>query len=285
MTPAGSLVVIGAGGFLGRHVVRAATARGLDVVPVGRPQGQLLDPALHGLLRRRGAVVVDAAGRTSGDREQLWDANVVRLRRLAEAALDAGAPLLTIGSAAEYGPPQSERVGESHPTQPVSDYGASKLAATQAVGEYVAGGLAATVARVFNVVAPDRADEDPASQFARAVRNLPTSGGVVRARDSSLVRDLMGADAVAELLLDLARHVGEAPVVNVCTGRGVRWSELIAAMAAVRGVQVRIEDTAPGGIARVVGDPHLLHRLVGRREPPPVAELARDALGRSALGG
>lgn len=270
------LVVVGAGGFLGRHVVRAAAALGLDVVPVGRPEQQPVP--LRGLLRR-GTVVIDAAGRTSGDREQLWEANVVRLRRLAEVALEAGAALLTIGSAAEYGDPPAERVRESDPAEPVSDYGASKLAATQVVGELAAAGLTATVARVFNVVAADRAGRDPASEFARAVRELPPSGGVVRAWDSSLVRDLMSVDAAAGLLLDLAAHVGEVPVVNVCTGRGVRWADLIEAMAAARGVPVTIEDTAPGGIARVVGDPQLLHRLVGRREPPSLGALARAALG------
>ncbi|KQX62882.1 NAD(P)-dependent oxidoreductase [Angustibacter sp. Root456] len=272
----GPLVVVGAGGFLGRHIAAAATARGLDVVPVGRPEQQ---PVRLRRLLRRGTVVIDAAGRTSGDREQLWDANVVRLRRLADIALEAQAALLTIGSAAEYGDPPGERVRESDPAVPVSDYGASKLAGTQAVGELVAAGLTATVARVFNVVAADRAGRDPASEFAKVVRELPSSGGVVRAWDSSLVRDLMGVDAAAELLLDLAAHVGEVPLVNVCTGRGVRWAELIDAMAAARGVPVTIEDTVPGGIQRVVGDPQLLHRLVGRREPPSLDELARAALG------
>jgi UDP-glucose 4-epimerase len=128
--------------------------------------------------------------------------------------------------------------------------------------------------RIFNLVGANRRGVDPISDFAREVSSLPGSGGVVHPYDSSLVRDLIGLDEAADIVLDLCEHVGEAPLVNLCSGLGVTFRNLIMAMAEVRGVPVRIEDTSPGGIPRVVGDPRLLHHLVGVREPQTVRELA-----------
>jgi hypothetical protein len=49
-------------------------------------------------------------------------------------------------------------------------------------------------------------------------------------------------------------------------------------MGEVRGVPVRVDDTNPGGIPKVVGDPRLLFELVGVREPQTLRELAALAL-------
>jgi len=58
----------------------------------------------------------------------------------------------------------------------------------------------------------------------------------------------------------------------------VSFRDLIEAMAEVRGVPVQVDDASPGGIPRVVGDPRLLFRLVGVREPQTVLELAALAI-------
>jgi nucleoside-diphosphate-sugar epimerase len=279
------VVVVGATGWMGRRLVARAGERGLLGAAVSR-QGDVvgswpshpLDDLVK-LATRPGAVVLNAAGATSGDETTLHQANVELVERLAGTCKEVGARLVTLGSAAEYGAPIGLLTAESDEAQPTSPYGRSKLAATQTVLRHVNAGLCATVIRMFNLVGADRPGVDPISDFARAVNALPTSGGAVHPYDSSLVRDLTGLDQAADLVLDLCQHVGEAPVVNLCSGRGVSFHDLIEAMAAVRGVPVRIEDTSPGGIPRVVGDPRLLFRLVGVREPQTVSELAALALG------
>jgi len=224
-------------------------------------------------------VVVNAAGATSGDESTLHQANVEFVERLAGTCKEVGAGLVTLGSAAEYGAPVGLLTAESDQPQPTSPYGRSKLAATHVVLRHIEVGLRATVIRMFNLVGADRPGVDPISDFARAVNALPASGGAIHPYDSSLVRDLTGLDRAADLVLDLCEHVGEAAAVNLCSGRGVSFRDLIEAMAAVRGVPIRVEDTSPGGIPRVVGDPRLLFRLVGVREPQTVSELAALALG------
>ena len=139
-------------------------------------------------------------------------------------------------------------------------------------------GLEVTVARPFNVLGPGQSDQTPAGEFARAVRAL-SGPGELRVRDSSLIRDFVSLGWVASVVLALARVRSWSPVVNLCSGRGVSFAELIEAMAVVHGVApVRIVDTAPGGLPRVVGDPTLLQSLVGEQQPEGIADLARTAL-------
>ena len=274
------VVVVGATGWVGRRVVARAQERGLLGAAVSRrgdPGGPwhghpLTD--LAKLAKRPGAMVVNAAGATQGEWTTLYRANVELVEHLARTCEEAGAGLVTLGSAAEYGAPIGPLFVESDPPGPTSSYGRSKLAATEVVLGHVDAGLRAMVVRMFNLVGADRPGVDPISDFAREVNSLPASGGVVHPFDSSLVRDLMGLDRAADTVLDLCEHVGEAPVVNLCSGRGVRFRDLIKVMADVRGVPVRIEDTSPGGIPTVVGDTRLLFRLVGVREPQTVRELA-----------
>lgn len=279
------VVVVGATGWVGRRLVAQAEQRGLTGAAVSRqgsdagrwPSHRLGD--LDKLARRPGAIVVNAAGATRGDWATLHRANVELVELLARTCREVGAGLVTLGSAAEYGAPVSPLVAESDPPHPTSPYGRSKLAATLSVLGHVEAGLCATVVRMFNLVGSGRPGVDPVSDFARAVNALSASGGTVHPYDSSLVRDLIGVDRAAEIVLDLCEHVGEAPVVNLCSGQGVMFRDLIEAMAEVRGVPVRVDDTNPGGIPKVVGDPRLLFQLVGAREPQTVRELAALALG------
>lgn len=279
------VVVVGANGWIGRRLVARAQGRGLLGAAVSR-QGDVVGPwpshpldDLVKLATRPGAVVLNAAGATSGGQTILHQANVALVERLAGTCMEVGTGLVTLGSAAEYGAPIGLLTAESDHPQPTGPYGRTKLTATHVVLRHIEVGLRATVIRMFNLVGAGRPGVDPISDFARAVSALPASGGTIYPYDSSLVRDFTGLDRAADLVLDLCQHVGEAPVVNLCSGRGASFRDLIEAMAAVRGVSVRIEDTTPGGIPRVVGDPGLLFRLVGVREPQTVSELAALALG------
>ena len=278
--PSGPLVVAGATGWLGGTVVAVARERGLDVRPLHR------DEPVEGLLSAPGTVLLIATG--AGDKSdpgQLHQAHVAVPQRLARAALDQGAAVLALGSAAEYGVPQRPTVGEDHPELPVGAYGSSKLEGTLALRALAEQGLLLTVARVFNVLGPGRRDGDPVQDFARAVQALPDAGGTVEAWDSTLERDVAPVTWVGERLVDLAGVVGAEPTVNVCTGHATRFRDLIEAMGRVRGVPLQVRDVRPGGLPRVVGDPGLLHRLVGTPPVPHLDELAELALRASAEPG
>src|SRR4051794_8654276 len=104
------VLVMGAGGFLGAHTVRALTAAGATAIPAP-PRARLdlatADPAaLTRLLREvRPDAVVNAAGRIGGSPEELESGNTEVVRRLlaASAATVPGLRFVHLGSLAEYG--------------------------------------------------------------------------------------------------------------------------------------------------------------------------------------
>ena len=112
------LMVIGASGFLGRHVWHQARAAGMEVVTAGRsplpgsPRHRPADLAGEDPARIASMLaevapgaVVNCAGTTSGAPGTLAVANVNGTYTLVTAMLQAGLParLVHLGSAAEYG--------------------------------------------------------------------------------------------------------------------------------------------------------------------------------------
>ncbi len=224
------------------------------------------------------AVVVNCVGRTSGTLAQLKAANTDHARNLAVFCLRRGVRLIHLGSAAEYGTANVDLITETTATNPGSDYGRTKLAGTHELLRAADEGLEVVVARPFNILGVGQPPNTPPADFAAAVAALPPGGGTVWVRDSSLVRDFMGLTRVALHLLTLARAPELPRLVNVCSGRGVSFGDLVRALAAARDVEVTVVDTAPGGVPRAVGDPTALHRLVGAQAPEHLLNLARAVL-------
>ncbi len=287
MTERVRLVIAGATGWIGGAVRAAASSRGIPTVALsarlaasGAPDTATFAD-LPGLIEDGNTVVINAVGRTVGTSSDLAFANVEVCRLLAQACLRAGAGLLSVGSAAEYGQTTSQRLSETDVEQPTDEYGRSKLAATELVRQMRGDGLRASVARVFNVVGSGRPGVSPITDFAAGVQALSGAGGTVTARDSSLVRDLSSIEWVADRLVDLVGTVGVFDTVNVCSGRATSYRQVIQAMAQVRGLQVRVVDSSPGGIKRVVGDPTRLHSLLPDLPTETLTDLAAAALSSS----
>ncbi|HTY72694.1 MAG TPA: NAD-dependent epimerase/dehydratase family protein [Actinomycetes bacterium] len=281
----GATMVIGGTGWIGRELAAQAARRGPVVIGSRRPASpgtvrvtsqDQLERTLHDHDVR---LVVSCAGLIAGDEAALHAANSALPDLVGRACLARSVPLVHVGSAAEYGVPVRTLVAETDPTSPVSSYGTSKLAGTQALLDLSERGLDVVVARVFNVVGPDQPRTTPTGEFVEAVRALPDADGVVTVRDASLVRDFVGLRWVAHALLALGEVEDPPHVVNVCSGVGHSFHDVITALADHRGVPVTIQSTSPGGIPRVVGDPSLLRRLVAGLPAESLEDLAEQMLG------
>ncbi|OWV04536.1 NarL family transcriptional regulator [Micromonospora wenchangensis] len=248
------VLLLGAGGFLGRHI-HAALA---DHTTVRAPSRARCDPARMELpeltalvARERPDVVVSAAGRIVGSGYDFVQAHVVTTAKLIEAVAAAapGARLVRIGSAAEYGVvPHGLAVAEEHPAAPVSEYGLSHLAATrlaELAGD--AGRLDTIVLRVFNPVGPGMPAGNMLARATAMVRTAIADG----ADDIALglhdtYRDLVDVRDVAAAVLAATRcaPVGAHRVVNVGSGRATATRDVVRLLADAAGFTGQIR---PGG--------------------------------------
>ena len=128
----------------------------------------------------------------------------------------------------------------------------------------------------------------PLSGWLTEVRALPEHGGEVEVWWPATTRDFVHVDDVATSLIDLALvdaapAVGDSaaalpPLVNVCTGTGIRFGEIVEALAAELGRPVQVRSLERPGIECVVGDPSLLISLTGSAPTMTLERLARTVV-------
>jgi len=295
------MLVLGAGGFLGSHLARAAAAEGFAVVVAARrPRGEapgcdLLDPASIASCLGAAApdLVVNAAGAASVGRSwerpgETFAANATGVLNLLEAMV-AGAPeahLLCLSSADVYGAREAEELplGEQLEPRPLTPYGASKAAMEVLCGQFArAHGLRVGVARAFNLVGPGQAPDFAVSGFAREVAAAERGGGTVELAlgNGDAARDFTDVRDAARALLGISRQrlVG---TFNLCSGEATTMAELVAEL----GAQARapVSCRADPGLARpadppaLVGDPARLREATGYAPEIPLRRSLGDLL-------
>lgn len=253
--------VSGAAGFTGRHLVahlRALDAPprivGLDVAP-RPPDGldayeriDLGDPAgIRALARLETPThVIHLAGLMPPAPEpEMWRVNVGTTQALLLGLADAGGGvrLVSVGSAAEYGPSEGP-IEESAAPAPVSPYGRTKLAQSTlalALGERL--GIHVSVARTFNLVGPGLPASLVAGALCRQVADPTISE--VRLGNSSARRDFVDVrDAVrAYWAVALAGAAGE--VYNVASERATRVGNLLELLFELAGRSMPVVPSDP----------------------------------------
>ena len=283
-------VVLGAAGFVGRHVTEALLeGTPGEVAGAGRGPApawfagrwvqldlSTIDPA--GLASRLDALgaslVVNCVGSAAGTGASLIEANVFTTERLV-AALEILGPrvrLVHIGSAAEYGPGTvGIPVGEDAAARPAGPYGAAKLAATQIVtGAADDGRIEATVLRLFNPIGAGMSEVSLAGAArSRLLAAIATGAGSIAMGPLSSVRDFVDVRDAASSVAAVAAAAGPPPrIVNVGSGVGRTARELVTALAARLGFDGLIEERSDGSprssdVPWQVADIGLARRVLG----------------------
>ncbi len=181
-----TMLITGASGFLGGHLLSAGREAGIAVAPAARQGGEgvlacdLLDPpSVEACLEAaQPDFVVNAAGAASVGRSwerpaETFATNATGVLNLLEAIARKApeAHVLCLSSADVYGirEPGELPLGEELDLRPVTPYGASKAAMELVCGQYARGrGLRIAVVRAFNLIGPGsrRALQYPASPAA-----------------------------------------------------------------------------------------------------------------------
>jgi GDP-4-dehydro-6-deoxy-D-mannose reductase len=307
------LLVTGAGGFVGGHLIellrREAPATSVHgvVLPHGSlawsaaqgvrtVEADLDDPAAAAAVIEecRPDGIVHLAGQSSV--HQSWldpggtlRTNVLGIVHLLDAARRATLrpAVLVVGSAEEYGAVSETElpIRESATLRPASPYAVSKVAqAALALLYGPAGGMRIVLTRTFHHTGPGRGEAFAESSFARQIAEIERGlrpprievGNLEAVRDFTDVRDVVRA----YLLLLEKGEPGQA--YNVCSGRGRRIREVLDVLLAGSSakVEVRVDQNRlrPSDVPAQVGDPSRLRAATGWEPRIPLEQTLVDLL-------
>ncbi|MGI5868697.1 MAG: GDP-mannose 4,6-dehydratase [Kiritimatiellia bacterium] len=259
------VLVTGAAGFVGGHLIRELEACGhtvatTDAAPAASLPGyraaDLRDrDALRALVRdarpdacvHLGAIsFVPDGERNPGD---LLAINIAGTVNLAEA-LRAEAPacrLLFISTSQVYGPAVSLKaanvpIRENAPPLPLSLYAISKSAAENAVAGYgAAHGLQTLVARPANHIGPGQSPRFVAASFARQI--LAAKAGEIdeiRVGNLDSIRDFTDVRDVVRAYRLILEHGQIGNAYNIATSERITIRELLDRLMALAGASPRI---------------------------------------------
>lgn len=301
----GPILVTGAAGFAGSHLVDLLAGDGASVVGWHRPGStprtaagvvwdavDLLDrrSVSAAVAKRRPAAIYHCAGaahvgRAWEEAESTLATNVRGTHFLLEALHEASleVPVMVPSSAMIYLPADAP-LTEDQPLRPSNPYGVSKLAQELLAVRPRTDGVSVRIARAFNHVGPRQDPSFAAAGFARQIAGIEAGGreaeilvGNLEARRE--VTDVRDTVRGYRAILSRGR-TGRA--YNICSGVAVSIAELLDRLLAKARVPVRIRvDPSrfrPNDLPIVVGDASRARDELGWMPVIPLEQTLDDLL-------
>lgn len=301
------VLVTGANGFVGRHLVEALLEKKHEVVAAWRPGTDQparwlqasstrlqtvplelgSDESIEEALSTEPDSIVHLAAiaysrDAAKDPRQTWDVNVGGTARLlAAAAGRSRAPTVLVTSSAEvYGEGEPRPRVETDTTRPTDVYGASKLGAEAAAAHAAAAwGLPVIVVRPFPATGPGQTNRLIPNWLA-ALRN----GERNIEGEAHIVRDYLDVRDTAAGYVTLLTSGRPGETYNLASGRGVRFDELFASLSASAGISARlVPPSRPRpGAPYLVGDSRKLQQHTGWQPTIPLDRTLVDLIDAQA---
>jgi GDP-4-dehydro-6-deoxy-D-mannose reductase len=287
------IVVTGARGFAGSHMVELLSTGGVPVIAWGREDVDLLDrtAVARALAAVRPTVVYHCAGaahvgQSISDSRDTLAKNVLGTHHVLDGlrSADIAARVLITGSSLVYRQ-STHALKEDDPIGPATPYALSKLAqemlGTRSIHE---DRQQVFLVRSFNHTGPRQQPSYAAPAFARQIALIERGriapeilvGNLDAARDLHDVRDTVRA------YRDVVAHGTPGTVYNVCSGRAVPIREVLDRLAAMSRVPVTVtvdrELYRPNDNPMLLGDRGRIEREIGWHPVIPLEQTLTDLL-------
>jgi UDP-glucose 4-epimerase len=237
-------------------------------------KGDIRDTGLVSILAKSVDAVIHCAAQIFVERsmeDPVFDAenNVMGTLSLLNASRKAGVKrFVYFSSAATYGNPVRLPIDESHPQEPLSPYGASKLSGEKyALMFYRAYGLPVASIRPFNIYSPRQDPSNPYSGvISRFIDRVSMGKPPIIYGNGSATRDFVSVHDVVDmamLMLEKDEAVGKA--FNCGTGKATRIDELARMVISLYGkdMEPEYQPERPGDIKDSYADVSLAKKELG----------------------
>lgn len=245
-----SILVLGMNGFTGKHFQRYILKNGLlnqykfigvdiTIDNGGEFEGITADLSKEGsiehiILLKKPEYILNLTGSFGTERyHDMFEVNAELSRRilavLAENNLNVKKVVL-IGSAAEYGLPVRMPVKETHPLNPISQYGLSKVIQTCYANYYFRNhGINVVIARTFNILGKGLSSKLSIGSFAAQIKTLQP-GGIIKVGNVNTTRDFIAIEDTVDAYWKIMQSGKPGETYNVCSGKSMSIKHILEFM-------------------------------------------------------
>jgi len=306
------VLITGAGGFVGRHLIAAlaALADAPEIVAgtYGEEASSLLDARAVSLdvtdaeqtfaviqaeqpthvMHLAGISVISQANR---EVRRTWEVNAQGTLNVA-LAIKAGAPacrLIFCSSAQVYGGSfrSGKPLAEDAPLDPENFYAASKAAADILVGQMAKAGLRAVRLRPFNHTGPGQPPTLAVASFASQIAAIERAERkpVMKVGNLSMRREFLDVRDVVDAYLRTIQRFDSLPngaVFNISSGEAIEVDAVLKMLLAMSAKKIEVAtDPAllrPNDTPIMVGNAEAAHRALGWTPRQRVADTLKSVL-------
>ncbi len=291
------VLITGAGGFVGRHLIAAlaalpdapqivagtygeeasslldARAVSLDVTDAERTLAVIQAEQPTHVMHLAGISVISQANR---DVRRTWDVNTQGTLNVA-LAIQAGAPecrLIFCSSAQVYGGSfrSGKPLAEDAPLDPENFYAASKAAADILIGQMAKAGLRAVRLRPFNHTGPGQPPTLAVASFASQIAAIERGeqSSVMKVGNLSMRREFLDVRDVVDAYLRTIQRFDSLPngsVFNIASGEAIAVDAILKMLLAMSTKEIKVapdpELMRPNDTPIMVGNAEAARRSLG----------------------
>jgi GDP-4-dehydro-6-deoxy-D-mannose reductase len=293
----GTILVTGASGFVGRHLMPALGAAFPDAalstptidIQNATQVERAVDSAAPDVCIHLAAVSAIGAARQAPD--HAWNVNFHGTMNLAWALsrYRPACQMLFVSTADAYGASflAGSVLDEQAPLAPMNVYAHTKAAADLALGGMAAQGLRVVRLRPFNHTGPGQSADFVIPSFARQIARITAGlqppqlevGNLDAWRDFLNVRDVCAAYIACITRRDVLQP---GTILNVASGQARRIGDVLAELAALAGIEVSIKmdpsRIRESDIRSASGDASRAQELLNWRPAVPWAQTLQEVL-------